>query len=184
MRSISHLRRAALVLAALAVATIGLTACDPNDPAHVRAFLDLNPDVPAEELTVGTMNEAQRAVVKALQDRQTAFYVGVQRAQEQAFYEGIVRSQDSGDCYAEMREVFPASTWSWATSIIRRESGGNPAAANPSSTARGCFQLLSSLHAGRYAAVGCHVSQWASAHCNVRAAHQLYLAAGTSPWNL
>lgn len=160
MRSIHHLPRLPLLLIAVAALVVGATACTP---AEIAAYNDM---APAD----------QAKVVAALQDRQD---------QERRFYEGVAAaSADSGNCYVEMREVFPPSTWSWATGIINRESGGNPAAANPSSTARGCFQLLSSLHAGRYAAVGCHVSQWASAHCNVRAAHQLYLAAGTSPWRL
>ena len=184
MTSISHLRRAALVLMAFVATTLGLTACDPNDPVQRQAFYDLNPDVPAEELTLGTMNEAQRAVVKALQDRQTAFYVGVQRAQEQAFYEGIVRSQDSGDCYAEMREVFPAHAWARMSAIIDRESGGNPAAQNPSSSAAGCTQLLR-LHSPRFSKLG---YSWErdrySAAANIRVAHDLWLAAGWSPWSL
>jgi hypothetical protein len=136
------------------------------------------------------MNEAQRAVVKALQDRQTAYYVGVQRAQEQAFYEGIVRSQQSTSCYGAIRQVWPAHLWSWADGIVKRESGGQPSAANSQSSARGCWQLLSSLHADKYARAGCHVSQWADALCNTRAAWALYNTptksgiAGTSPWNL
>lgn len=94
------------------------------------------------------------------------------------------RRAQATDCYGQMRQVFPASKWSWAEGIIYRESRGRHDAANPRSTARGCFQLLSSLHADKYTAVGCHVSQWANARCNVRAAHHLYLLAGTSPWNL
>ena len=183
MTSISHLRRAALVLMAFVATTLGLTACDPNDPVQRQAFYELNPDVPAEELTVATMNEAQRSVVKALQDRQTAFYVGIARAeQERRFYEGVHASRSS-DCYGAMRQVFPASVHGWAEGIIRRESGGSPGAQNPSSSAAGCWQMLA-MHDWRYYEVGCTPSQKYQAYCNNRAAHHLYSQAGTSPWRL
>ena len=48
----------------------------------------------------------------------------------------------SGDCYAAARKHFPQSQWQKAYQIINRESGGNPAAKNRSSTASGCFQIL------------------------------------------
>lgn len=165
-------------IAIFAVAAIALitSACDPNDPAHVRAFFDLNPDVPAEELTVGTMNEAQRAVVKALQDRQTAYYLGIIAADQRAAL--------STDCVAAMRAVWPAHLHGWAMGIMRRESGFQHTADNSSSSASGCWQLLSSLHADKYAAAGCHVSQAFDALCNNKAAYVLYQQAGTSPWNL
>lgn len=135
----------------------------------------------------GCTPEQIAAYNAATPDQQQTIVVEIQRQQDQErrFYEGVAAAQaDSGNCYVEMREVFPSSAWSWATGIIQRESGGDPTAANPSSTARGCFQLLSSVHASRYAAVGCSVAQWSSASCNVRAAYQLYLVAGTSPWSL
>jgi hypothetical protein len=87
------------------------------------------------------------------------------------------------DCYGAMERVFPPHTWAWGRKIIHRESTNNPAAANPRSSARGCWQLLSSLHADKYAKAGCHVSQWADAMCNTRAAYVLYQMAGTSPWS-
>ncbi len=183
MRSISHPKRVALVLIAALVAALGLAACDPNDPVQRQAFYAMNPDVPAEELTVGTMNEAQRAVVKALQDRQTAYYIGIQRAQEQAFYEGIVASQ-STDCLGAMRQVWPQHLWSWWTGIVMRESGNRPSAQNPSSSAAGCGQTLA-LHAARYNKLG---YSWErdryNAIANTRVCYDLYLEAGTSPWRL
>jgi hypothetical protein len=162
---------------ALVVTAISLTACDPNDPVQRQAFYDLNPAVSAEDLTVGTMNEAQRAVVKALQDRQTAFYLGIIAAEQD-------RARLSTDCVAAMQAVWPATMHPWALGIMKRESGFYHAAANSSSSARGCWQLLPSLHADKYAAAGCHVSRWADAHCNNRAAYVLYQQAGTSPWRL
>lgn len=88
------------------------------------------------------------------------------------------------DCYSAMEQVFPAHAHGWARGIIKRESGNRPNAANPSSSARGCWQLLSSLHGDKYAAAGCHVSQWSDPMCNTRAAYVLYQRAGTSPWRL
>lgn len=178
MSSISHLRRAALPLIAVLITSLALTACDPNDPIQRQAFYDLNPAVPAEELTVGTMNEAQRSVVKALQDRQTAYYLGIIAAEQQQ------RASLSTDCVAAMQAVWPAHMHGWAMGIMRRESGLYHAADNPSSSASGCWQLLSGLHADKYAAVGCHVSQAYDALCNNKAAYRLYQLAGTSPWNL
>lgn len=88
------------------------------------------------------------------------------------------------DCYSAMEMVFPPNAHPWARRIIHRESRNNPSAANPRSSARGCWQLLSNLHANRYTAAGCRVSQWADPLCNTRAAYELYKAAGTSPWNV
>ena len=48
----------------------------------------------------------------------------------------------AGDCYAAARKHFPQGQWQKAYQIINRESGGNPAAKNRSSTASGCFQIL------------------------------------------
>lgn len=115
--------------------------------------------------------EDQGKVIEALQHQQ-ASYAALRDTQ-----------QDSGNCYVEMRKVFPASAWNWATSIINRESGGDPAAQNPSSSAAGCWQMLR-LHDHRYHAVGCVPSQKYQARCNNLAAYHLYQAAGTSPWRL
>ena len=171
MLSIPRTRRLALLLIVPIVALIG-AACDPSDPAQRQAFYDLNPEVGAE-VTAETLNEPQRAVISHLQDQQLRYLSALHAAQ-----------QRPRDCYAAMEQVFPPHAWSWGRSIIHRESRNNPSAANPSSTARGCWQLLSSLHAGRYTAVGCHVSQWSDALCNTKAAYELYKVAGTSPWRL
>lgn len=80
MRSIHHLPRLPLLLIAVAALVVGATACDPNDPAQLQQWYDLNPDE-GKAVTAETMNEPQRAVVKALQDRQTQFYMGVIAAQ-------------------------------------------------------------------------------------------------------
>ncbi len=84
----------------------------------------------------------------------------------------VQQSQHSGgDCYGEMRKHWPAHLHGWAEKIINRESRGNAAAQNPSSSAAGCFQLIHSLHSGRYPA-DCRDRY--NAHCNVQAAWNLY----------
>jgi hypothetical protein len=174
MRSIPHPRRLALLLLLPVLAILG-TACDPSNPAHVRAWYDLNPEVGAE-VTVETMNDAQRAVVAELAERERRWYAGVLAAQQQR--------ADSGNCYTEMRKVFPAHAWDRMSRIIDRESGGNPRAQNPSSSAAGCAQLLR-LHSPRFDKLG---YTWErdrySAQANIRVAHDLWLAAGWSPWRL
>ena len=72
----------------------------------------------------------------------------------------------------------------WARDIVWRESRNTPTAANPRSTARGCGQMLLSLHGWRFTAVGCTPAQWADPDCNVKAMLHLYREAGTSPWSL
>lgn len=72
----------------------------------------------------------------------------------------------------------------WALAVIRCESGGNPLADNPHSTASGLFQHLGSFWAERSAAAG-----WAGASIwdpepNVAvAAWLLYSGGGAGHWN-
>lgn len=155
------------ILAPFIIGAVALivSACDPSDPAQRQAFFDLNPLGTA--VTAETLNEPQRAVITYLQDQHLRYQASRPR-----------------DCYSAMEQVFPRHAWAWARGIINRESRNQPGAANPSSSARGCWQLLSSLHGDKYAAAGCHVSQWADPLCNTRAAYVLYQRAGTSPWNV
>lgn len=148
-----------------------VTSCDPSDPAQRQAFFDLNPL--GEKVTAETLNEPQQAVISHLQDQQLRYLAALQAAQSRP-----------RDCYSAMEQVFPPHAWAWGRGIIARESGNNPAAANPSSTARGCWQLLMSVHSSRFYAVGCTPADWADALCNTKAAYTLYQAAGTSPWSL
>lgn len=171
MRSISYPRRAALGLIAALLAVVGLTACDPSDPVQFQQWIDLNP-TEGRYVSAETMNEPQRAVVDHIQAEQGKFLAAV------AAYEAR-----SADCYGAIRRVWPSSTWSWADSIVRRESNNTPSADNPSSSASGCFQLLS-LHAWRFDAVGCSWGLRYDAVCNAKAAYHLYQAAGSSPWRL
>jgi hypothetical protein len=153
--SIVHPRRLALVLLTLALATVGLAACDPDDPAHRQAFYELNPDVPAEELTLGTMNEAQRSVVKALQDRQTAFLAGVAQA-------------EAAQAHRRNIQLDP-----FLTCVRHHESdrGGYPhtngyGAQNPYSSASGAYQFIDST--------------WRNV--SARAGHGGYARASHAPW--
>lgn len=166
------MRRKLMLFVAVVAVILSASACDPGDAAQVQQWYDLNPTVGAA-VTAETMNEPQRAVIQALQDRQTAFYMGIIAAE----------SARSLDCYGAMERVFPASAHSWARGIISRESGGNPSAQNPGSSAAGCWQMLS-MHDWRYYEVGCTPSQKYQALCNNKAALHLYQAAGTSPWRM
>ena len=136
---------------------------------------------------VSRATEDQKKVLKALEDQKRQRYLeGVHRAQmERKFYEGIVASRrsSSADCYQAVDKHFSGNK-AWFKKIVSRESGNNPAAANPSSSARGCAQLLMSLHSHRFTAVGCSPSQWANPDCNIKAANHLYVRAGSSPWAL
>lgn len=91
----------------------------------------------------------------------------------------------SRDCYSAIDVWWPASSRAWAKKIVFREARNLPHAANRRSTARGCFQLLMSLHAHRYnkfRAFGCHPGKWANADCNTLAALSLFQTNGTRPW--
>jgi len=86
------------------------------------------------------------------------------------------------DCYSAVDRYWPVEHRAWFRGVVWRESRNDPAAANPRSSARGCAQLLMSLHSWRFGAVGCSPSAWADASCNVRAALHLFRDAGRSPW--
>lgn len=90
----------------------------------------------------------------------------------------------SADCYEAIDKHWPQESQGWADGVMWRESRNNPSAANTSSSARGCFQLLLSYHSWRYRAVGCSSGQWMDPDCNVKAAVHLYLEQGTTPWRL
>ena len=87
----------------------------------------------------------------------------------------------SGDCYGALGHF--SGDHGMARKVIHRESRNNPAAQNRSSSAAGCFQLLS-MHSWRFDAVGCSWAQRYDAVCNTKAANHLYRAAGWSPWRL
>ena len=108
------------------------------------------------------------------------------RAMSPAERDAYIRYVDGGsvDCYQALDRHWPAATRQWARDIVWRESRNTPTAANPRSTARGCGQMLLSLHGWRFTAVGCSPAQWADPDCNVRAMLHLYNEAGTSPWSL
>ena len=87
-------------------------------------------------------------------------------------------------CNDAIATHWPASSQAWARSIVWREAGNQPGAANRSSSARGCWQLLMSLHAKRFYSVGCTPAQWADPDCNTKVALQLFRSSGTRPWAL
>lgn len=87
-----------------------------------------------------------------------------------------------GSCHRAVDTMWPASSRSWAHKIVQRESGGNPTAKNRSSSASGCFQMLS-IHAPRFSKLG---YSWSNdrfrADAGVRVALDLYNEQGQGPW--
>jgi resuscitation-promoting factor RpfC len=74
--------------------------------------------------------------------------------------------------------VTPSSAYE--ACVIRRESGGNPSAVNPSSGAGGLYQFLPST----WASLGYSgLPQDAPASVQQQAFDKLYAQAGTSPWS-
>lgn len=88
----------------------------------------------------------------------------------------------SGPCHAAVDTYWPAQWRNWAHYVVNRESRGLPHAANPRSSARGCFQMLLRYSAPFYRAVGCSNYQWNNATCNVRAALVMRTRHGVRPW--
>jgi hypothetical protein len=84
-----------------------------------------------------------------------------------------------GDCRGAAHAVFPAHLHGWTDKIISRESGGNPAAQNRSSSAAGCFQIVKGTWNANAA---CDWSQRYNAMCNAKTAWIIYQRSGGSPW--
>ena len=98
---------------------------------------------------------------------------------------GTAGAATSPDCYSAINVWWPAQHRAWAKRIAARESGYlQGRAANPKSSAKGCMQLLHSLHAWRYDRVGfgCNRNRWRNNDCSILAARHLFLQAGTRPW--
>lgn len=98
-------------------------------------------------LTVTACTPAQQAAWKAMSAQERENYVA--HIEGRPPYE-TADMGESADCYSALDRHWPASSRQWARSIIWRESRNQPTAANPSSTARGCGQLLLSLHGWRF----------------------------------
>ena len=100
---------------------------------------------------------------------------------------GTAGAATSPDCYSAINVWWPAQHRAWARMVVTREAANRPAAANARSSARGCFQLLQSLHAGRYNKFrgwGCSPAKWSNADCNALAALDLFKQAGKTPWRV
>ena len=174
----SYLKRSLIVLVSFIVIGLTATACTLEEQEIF--FVKLGDSVAQTqtleqakaEWTYEDATLEQRSVVKALQDQQNAYFLGI-----------IASQQRPTDCISAMKQVFPPSAWGWGEGIIMRESGNTPTAQNPSSTAAGCLQLLK-MHDHRYYAVGCTPAQKYDALCNIKAGYNLYQEAGTSPWQL
>lgn len=95
-----------------------------------------------------------------------------------------VQRSYTGPCHDAVRTYWPAAWQPWAHQIVHRESRGIPTAANPRSSARGCFQMLLRYSNPFYRAVGCSNYNWSNATCNVRAALVMRQRHGTWPWKM
>jgi hypothetical protein len=84
------------------------------------------------------------------------------------------------DCYSALN-YFPGDQ-ATARRVIWRESRNTPTAQNSSSSAKGCWQIMQSIHASKYYAVGCTPSDWSDPVCNTKVAALLYQQVGWSPW--
>lgn len=99
----------------------------------------------------------------------------------------VAATGTSPTCAAAIDVWWPANSRAWAKKVAARESGYlNAAAKNAKSSAKGCMQLLHSLHAWRYDKVGfgCNRAKWSNNDCSILAARHLFLQAGTRPWRV
>jgi soluble lytic murein transglycosylase-like protein len=76
--------------------------------------------------------------------------------------------------------VFPAAEVDTALCIIRHESGGNPDADNPRSSAKGLFQVLGSMWAPHY---GVSQTELYDPVANVQIAGDIWENYGWSAWS-
>jgi peptidoglycan hydrolase-like protein with peptidoglycan-binding domain len=82
---------------------------------------------------------------------------------------------------AALAAGWPESEWQRLSCIIQRESGGDPAARNPTSSASGLLQIMWSAHS-RW--IGGSQSQLFDASTNLRLGRQIFLrASGWGPWS-
>jgi soluble lytic murein transglycosylase-like protein len=77
-------------------------------------------------------------------------------------------------------DEFPAREVETALCVIRHESGGNPDADNPRSSAKGLFQVLGSLWASHY---GVSQTELYDPATNVRIAAEIWRKYGWSAWS-
>jgi len=99
---------------------------------------------------------------------------------------GTASAATSPTCNAAIDVWWPTQHRAWARMVVTREAANRPASANARSSARGCWQLLMSLHAHRFKKVGfgCSPAKWANADCNTLAALHLFKQAGKTPWRV
>ncbi len=113
----------------------------------------------------------------------TAFLAGIERAAEDAAQEraGAVPVVSAPQNVGSTPSAAPAArSWdSFAACVIAHESGGNPRAANPNSSASGLFQDLDSTWGG-YG--GYSRAMYAPVEVQYAMNFELWTRAGSSPW--
>jgi len=112
---------------------------------------------------------------------QIALWNTLTHEQQLAVGDAIHRENSAGgDCFSALGHF--SGPHAKARQVIMRESGNNPSAANRSSSARGCWQTMMSIHGPKYYQVGCTPDDWDNPVCNTKVADILYRSSGWSPW--
>ena len=96
---------------------------------------------------------------------------------------GVHRGMGSGDVEqwrSLVSSYFPAGQVDNALCVINSESGGNPNARNPNSTASGLFQIMASVWAAHY---GTTYEGLYNPETNTSIAASIYGHSGWEPWS-
>jgi len=126
-----------------------------------------------------TLACASVLLASACTEEQKSLWLSLPHDQQVAVA-NYINQQSSGDCFSALGHF--SGDHGKARQVIMRESGNNPSAANPGSSARGCFQTMMSIHGPKYYQVGCTPNDWDNAVCNTKVADILYRSSGWSPW--
>lgn len=127
-------------------------------------------------------------VITACTPEQVRAFTGMTTTQVEGFKDCLSdpicfeQVSPSKTCREAADRYWPSSSRGWFDRVLHRESRGDHEAANKTSTARGCMQLLQSIHSWRYREVGCEPEDWRKPGCNVLAALHLYQEQGARPW--
>lgn len=107
-------------------------------PGKTGALMDS-----AKEVPMALVNKVMEAAIKRIEDWIASFF---------SFFTGGAGANVTGPVVDQVRAVANAFGWGsgpeWdaISKIVQKESGWNPNAANPTSSARGLFQKMTSIH--------------------------------------
>ncbi len=86
----------------------------------------------------------------------------------------------AADCNRAVELVWPQRLWTWAKTIVWRESRNTPTAQNRQSSSAGCFQVIRSTWIAN--AAGVPWTRRYDALANARVAWAIYQSGGPSQW--